>query len=140
MPPKWPSRWAAKNIWRPLTTRLPHNILFRIIEWYVPRWIPIDNWLLQHSHECNRFNPLRYAGIIGGLIPCYNYIKHSWAQGLSLDQIKQWAILDTFDALTPVYDQPQEIPVVESWFREANLREIYVGKGAQENIKGNARK
>lgn len=132
-PQRWPSRWSCKNVWRPITTRLSHNVTFRVIEWYVPRWIPIDNWIERHA-------PYRIKRLINGLIPCYNYTRASWAKEMNPDQIKQWAILDTFDALTPKYDQPQEASEVESWFREADLRDSYVGPGEHGFIKGNARR
>src|SRR2546428_560604 len=38
-------RWSAKRLWRPLTTRLPSRWLRRLVEWYVPKWLPVDTRL-----------------------------------------------------------------------------------------------
>jgi ubiquinone/menaquinone biosynthesis C-methylase UbiE/uncharacterized protein YbaR (Trm112 family) len=35
--------------------------------------------------------------------------------------LKEWAILDTFDMLSPAYDQPQTLRTVQNWFRNAKL-------------------
>ena len=130
---KWPSRFASKYLWRPITKRLPHKLLFNIVEWYVPRWVPIDNWSQKHMHW-------RLARLLEGLVPCINYSKAPWAKGFTEEQIIEWAVLDTFDALSPAYDYPQVIPTVQAWCEEAQLRNIKVARGAQGNIKANAEK
>lgn len=43
--------------------------------------------------------------------------------------LKQWAILDTYDMLAPAYDFPQTFESAEAWFREAGLKDIEVGPG-----------
>ena len=123
----FPSRWNSKYLWRPLTRRLRPEILFRIVEWYVPHWLPVDMVLSR--------TPLLGAGV-ACLIPCWNY------QGifpLSADQIKEWAVLDTFDALSPRYDRPATLGAVRRWFEGAGLVEIEVRRGGN-GIIGNARR
>lgn len=121
------TRWTSKYLWRPITTRLSPQTLFKIVEWYVPKWLPIDT---------------RLAGIpwIGhrlvGVVPCWNY---TGMLPLSREQLKQWAILDTFDALGPKYDKPQTCAQVLSWFEQAGLAEVQVGRGSN-GIVGNATK
>jgi hypothetical protein len=58
---------------------------------------------------------------------------------LSREQIKQWAILDTFDALSPQYDKPQACADVLAWFQQAGLSDVQVGRGSN-GIIGNATK
>ncbi len=60
---------------------------------------------------------LRYA------IPVANY---EGLLPLSPTQLKQWAILDTFDMLAPRYDQPQTPATLEEWFQEAGYDDIQV--------------
>lgn len=123
----WIYRWTAKNWYRPITKRMSRERLRSIIEWYVPRWIPIDNM-------CQRIPVLR--SIVPAIVPCWNY---TGMLPLTEDQIKKWAILDTFDALSPWYDSPQTIPVVRSWFEEAGLEAIEVRAGGN-GILANGRK
>jgi hypothetical protein len=43
-------------------------------------------------------------------------------------QLKEWAILDTFDMLAPAHDHPQTVETVLTWFKEQGLAEIDVGR------------
>jgi hypothetical protein len=42
------------------------------------------------------------------------------------DQLNQWALLDTFDWLSPTYDQPQTATALRTWFEEAGFQEIEI--------------
>jgi hypothetical protein len=75
---------------------------------------------------------------IDGLVPCNDYRGADWARGMSDEQLEAWAVLDTFDALSPKFDLPQDAETVRAWFQEAQLCAIAVGRGANGNIKGNA--
>jgi SAM-dependent methyltransferase len=123
---RWPTRWTSRHLWRPITRRIPHKWLFRIVEWYVPRWLPIDNRVQQIP---------KLGKYLTGIVPCWNY---TGILPLTEEQIKQWAILDTFSALAPVYDHPQTITEVRSWFEEAGLLGIDVRDGSN-GIVGTAR-
>jgi SAM-dependent methyltransferase len=123
----WTTRWTSKFWYRPLTKRLPRDLMRRIIEWYVPRWIPIDNFL-------QKVPVLR--SVIPAIIPCWNY---TGSLSLPPEQIRILAMLDTFDALTPTYDQPQTIEAVRSWFEECGLQCVNVRFGGN-GIIGTARK
>jgi hypothetical protein len=48
---------------------------------------------------------------------------------LSEEMLKEWAILDTFDMLSPAYDSPQFIETVQKWFKNANLCDVDVHYG-----------
>jgi SAM-dependent methyltransferase len=123
----WTSRWTSKFWYRPLTKRLPRSVMHQILSWYIPRWIPIDNF----------FQRIPVArSIVPAVVPCWNY---SGMLPVSREQIEIWAILDTFDALTPAYDSPQSAETVQSWFEEAGLSEIEVTAGGN-GIIANARK
>jgi SAM-dependent methyltransferase len=49
--------------------------------------------------------------------------------GLSEEMLKEWAILDTFDMLSPAYDYPQTIETFRGWFEQAGMKEIDVHYG-----------
>ncbi|MBA3765944.1 MAG: methyltransferase domain-containing protein [Acidobacteria bacterium] len=123
----WIHRWTAKNWYRPLTKRMPRTMLRKFVEWYVPRWIPIDNL-------CQRLPVLRT--VVPAIIPCWNY---TGMLPLTADQIEKWAILDTFDALSPRYDSPQTIETAREWFEEAGLLEIDVRAGGNGILAGGVR-
>lgn len=111
------SRCGAKYWWRPITKRLPTSLLTRIVEWYVPRWLPVDNFL-QRIPKLGRF--------LVAIVPCWNY---TGILPLTPEQIREWAILDTFDALSARYDSPQTVAGVGAWFEDAGLEDINVRPG-----------
>jgi len=123
---RWITRWTSKYWYRPLTKRMPRDLLRRIVEWYVPRWIPVDNRL-------QSVRGLRY--LVPAMIPCWNY---TGMLPLSDQDITKWAILDTFDALSPKFDSPQTLATMQEWFHEAGLLDIDVRPGGN-GILGNGR-
>jgi SAM-dependent methyltransferase len=110
-------RWSAKTLWRPLTTRLPRSWLRRLVEWYVPRWLPIDTRLARVP-KLGRF--------LTAVVPCWNY---TGLLPLSRAELEAWAVLDTYDALSPRYDQPQTLETVHEWCAAAGLVELDVRPG-----------
>ncbi len=123
----WVYRWTAKYWYRGITKRMAPDTLRRLVEWYVPRWLPIDTW-------CGRQPVLRR--LVPALVPCWNY---SGIMNLSPDLIEQWAVLDTFDALSAYYDKPQTRRRVRRMFEADGLADINVRVGGN-GILGNARK
>lgn len=120
-------RWNAKRLWRPLTARLPRNVLRRIVEWYIPRWLPIDN-KLKAVPGLGRF--------LVSVIPCWNprglYDELTWEEQVA------WTVLDTYDALAPTYDKPQSLEDVRRWCEHAGLEDVDVhfgGNGIEVNAK-----
>ncbi|WP_180982190.1 hypothetical protein [Cylindrospermopsis raciborskii] len=47
---------------------------------------------------------------------------------LSETQLREWAILDTFDWLSPMYDNPQRKATVQQWMQESGLVNVEVLK------------
>ncbi len=123
----WTTRWTSKYWYRPLTKRMPREMLRRFVEWYIPRWLPLDN-------RVQRVRVLRY--VVPALVPCWNYTGQL---PLTPEQLRAWAILDTFDALSPAYDTPQTAEILQSWFVAAGLAEINVRPGGNGFL-GNGRK
>src|SRR4029453_3476245 len=90
-------RWSAKTLWRPLTRRIPRERLRRVVEWYAPRWLPGDTRRARVP-KVGRFRP--------AALPCWNY---TGLLPLDHEELRTWAVLDTFDALSPRYDEPQTL-------------------------------
>jgi SAM-dependent methyltransferase len=117
--------YKSKYLWRPLTTRMPRERLLRLIQWYVPMWLPLDTVIKKL--------PL-VGNTLGMFVPCWNYCFLP----LTRQQQVEWAILDTFDALSPAYDLPQSEKTIREWFERAGLENIDVRVGGN-GVLGNGR-
>lgn len=105
----WSKYWI-----RPLTRRIPQPLLFRLVEAATPFLLKVSEGLARVPGLRRR---LRY------LVPVVNY---RGVIPLSDRQLREWAILDTFDMLAPAHDHPQTQETVEAWFRLAGLQEFEV--------------
>jgi len=105
----WPKYWL-----RPVTTRLPSAVLFKNVQRAV-RWLWPVSLAVGRVPVIGR--KIRYA------IPIVNY---EGIYPLSPEQLKEWAVLDTFDMLSPAYDQPQRAATVRAWLTEAGLDDVEV--------------
>lgn len=103
---------------RPLTKRINKIKLLNFIKWYVPKWLPISNLLIK----------VPFIGkFLAQIIPVVNFSQQF--PMLNKEQQLEWSILDTFDMLSPEYDNPQSISTLKKWILKYNLEEIYCGKG-----------
>jgi hypothetical protein len=112
----WKSLVTPKYWLRPITKRLPKKALFSGIQTVLPvllgisrliGWIPVGGKYLKR------------------LVPVANY---EGELPLSKEQIKEWALLDTFDWLSPEYDNPQTPESVRAMMEKAGLHDIVVAK------------
>lgn len=104
----------GKYLLRPVTKRIPQRRLFRALEASVPA-------LLAVSQALGRV-PLagRY---LKRLVPIVDY---TGIYPLSDAQLREWALLDTFDMLAPRYDKPQTPRAMKKWFEDAGLVDVEV--------------
>jgi hypothetical protein len=105
----WPKYWV-----RAISKRLRTEPLLRVVKGMVRCLLPVS-LLLGRTPLVGR--KLRYiipVAIYEGLYP------------LSVEQIHEWAILDTYDMLAPKYDQPQTMRRLRQWFEEAGFVDIEV--------------
>ena len=117
--------YKSKYLYRPLTTRVSQEWLFRFIKWYIPRWLPFDTFAKR----------IPVVGrVVGLLVPCWNYRYLP----LSMQARTEWGILDTFDALAPSYDKPQTEAAVVEWFKSAGLVDVRVRLGGN-GVLGNGK-
>lgn len=114
----WKSIFLSKYWFRPITKRIEHKKLLRFIKWYIPLWFPISSMLIRIPY---------FGKFLCQLLPITNYSLQF--PTLSKEQLIEWAILDTFDMLSPEYDQPQTINTLRSWAAEAKLEITYCGDG-----------
>jgi SAM-dependent methyltransferase len=118
--------WKSKYIWRPISKRMKPETLLRFLEWFIPKWLPLDTALKR----------IPVAGMyLGSVIPCWNY----YYTDLSPEQKRLWAVMDTFDALAPAYDIPAHIDDVRGWFADLGWTDVEVRPGGN-GVVGNGRR
>lgn len=117
----WPKYWL-----RPLTARIPPRRLFPLVEHVVPWVLPLSR-VLGRVPRLGRW--LRHA------VPVANY---EGIYPLTKSQLEEWAVLDTFDMLSPIHDHPQSAATIEQWLYDAGFvdRQVYrvghlVGRGTR---------
>jgi SAM-dependent methyltransferase len=105
----WPKYWL-----RPLTRRLPSHTLIALVERMVPVLLPVSSALGRIPRLGHH---LRHA------VPVANY---DGVYPLSGAQLREWAILDTFDMFASAHDYPQTAKTVRGWFMSAGFDDIRV--------------
>jgi SAM-dependent methyltransferase len=105
----WPKYWL-----RPLTRRMPAERLLPLVSRMVKVFWPLS-LALGRTPLVGR--KLRHA------LPIANY---EGLLPLSTTQLKEWAVLDTFDMLAPAHDHPQDVPTLKGWFEAAGLVDVEV--------------
>jgi SAM-dependent methyltransferase len=91
----------AKYLVRPLTRRLPKGVLLALIRLAAPLLFPVTDALYRVPH---------LGRLLAFAVPFADYTK---VPGLRYGDRYRAAILDTFDMLSPRYDQPQTREEVE---------------------------
>jgi SAM-dependent methyltransferase len=121
------ARWLHPKPWlRPLTSRMSPERLFSLVERSAPS-------LLAVSRGVGRV-PL-VGPLLRRAVPVANY---EGLYPLSPEQLREWAVLDTFDWLSPRYDRPQTPQTLHAWMTEAGLGDIQVFRAG--HLTGRARK
>lgn len=119
-------RWTklfSKYWFRPVTKRLKKETLLRLIEGVMPVAFPVTNLLF-------RLPVVGRVFMFG--IPIANYVHE---KRLSRDQRYAWAVLDTFDMLSPYYDQPMTEAEATTALKQADVR-ARRGEGNGLNLVG----
>ena len=120
------NRLFATKYWaRHVTKRLPPEALYALTRRYVEAMWPVSGVI--HRLWGNWINWLL-------LIQDYRGIYE-----LPDELLREWAVLDSFDALSPAYDQPQQLETVRRWFEQAGLAEVDVHYG-YNGIEGRGRR
>jgi SAM-dependent methyltransferase len=104
----WHVKFYSKYLVRPITKRLPKQLLLKIIEKSAPVWFPLTSFLYSLP------NPL--SKILKFMIPIVNYVDFEYT---TRQNAVSEAILDTFDMLSPTYDKPIKKSEVQKWVNES---------------------
>lgn len=108
--PRKPWTKLYSKYWlRPFTKRMQKEKLLKMIQGVMPVAFPITNVL---------FSIPKLSRVFQFMIPVANYVHE---KQLSRDQRYSWAILDTFDMLSPAFDQPMTESEAREPLAEAGL-------------------
>lgn len=110
----WYSFLLPKYILRPVTKNLPEEKLFNFLNQITP-------CLLNLSIAIKKIPLL--GKILYRLIPVANY--HG-VLPLNEEQLKAWALLDTFDWLSPSFDNPQSEKTLKEWMQNSGLKNVKI--------------
>ncbi len=108
-------RWTllcGKYLIRPLTKRMNKKTLLFAIRLLMPILFPVTEVLFRIKALNKLFT---------FVIPVANYVDN---KQLTMRQRYNWAVLDTFDMLSPYYDQPQVQADVERSLRGAGIGQM----------------
>ena len=104
----------SKYILRPITKRIPKNLLLFLIQKSVPLSLFIFDIL----------NKLK-LGFLIRFLPITDV--RGFPKNLNNNQRIEWAIMDTFDALSPEFDNPQRLNKVIKMFEESGCQVTFGG-------------
>ena len=126
----WWTKVHAKYIWRPITKKWDNEKLLNIITKNI-------DWMIKTT---SFFTKIGIGKIVNRFIPIVD-IAGTFPKNMSEDQLREWAILDTFDMFSPEYDQPQKISTVKRWFEENGMEQVWGGEikydhGVSRVVKG----
>jgi len=110
----WYTKVHSKYFLRPLTKRLPKPLLL----WLIRRNI---RWMLGLFNLLCRLR----LGVFTRFIPITDV--RAFPRTLSPAQLREWAVMDTFDAFSPEYDNPQRVDDVAHMFPIHGCEVTYAG-------------
>jgi 2-polyprenyl-3-methyl-5-hydroxy-6-metoxy-1,4-benzoquinol methylase len=120
----WKSLMHLKYWLRPITKRISKPKLFEAIEFMVPKLFPVSSVLCK-------------VPVIGhhlrNIIPIANY---TGLLPLNKKQHLEWSILDTFDWLSPEFDNPQTPKTISNLMRFTGVEQIEVIKAGHLVARG----
>jgi len=121
--------YFPKYFWRPITSRMDPDKLLKVVESYIPLWLPVDTFIKRIP---------KIGSYLAGMIPipCWNYFY----LGLSPEKCLEWAIMDTFDALAPKYDIPKTKKEIGRWCDSPFLDEIDIFYGSNGIVANGSKK
>jgi SAM-dependent methyltransferase len=111
----WWTKINAKYILRPITKRMPHDRLLSLINANV-------DWLIKAHFFLHRMG----LGVLTRFLPICN-VKESFPATLTKSELREWAILDTFDQYSPEHDHPQRIENVARMFERYGASVTFSG-------------
>ena len=111
----WRTPFLGKYYIRWITRRISPAALHRFVRWHV-------GWVFPLTARLYRVIG-RPAGVLSWMLAVASYRRLVTADEATL---KELAMLDTFDMLSPAHDQPRNVRMVRGWCRLAGLEDCHV--------------
>ena len=111
----WWTKIHAKYILRPITKRMPHEKLLRLIEKNV-------DWLIKAHLILHKIG----LGVMSRFLPIVD-LRALSTLSLTAEQFREWVVLDTFDMFSPMHDHPQRIKKVAQMFQRHGANVTFAG-------------
>jgi SAM-dependent methyltransferase len=119
----WWRRLVETKYWvRPITNKLKPMTLYKLCRWWVRFLWPLAT-CLRSIPQGFRLSRFLLVADHGPAVPIPDQMR------------REWAVLDTFDWLSPAYDHPQSLVGFRGMFDRAPLEEVEVVRG-QNGIEG----
>ena len=110
----WYTKFHSKYILRPITKKLNHKLLYKIISLNI-------NWMIKLFDLLCSIN-LKFLTRFIPIVDLYLFPKN-----LTKYERKQWAIMDTFDMFSPEFDNPMRINKVKKLFSKMGCKVTFSG-------------
>lgn len=110
----WYTKFHSKYLLRPLTKRLPKPLLLKLIRFNIRWMLALFDFLSTMGF-----------GALTRFIPITDV--RGFPSSLSPAQRLEWAVMDTFDAFSPEYDNPQRVQDVVRMFSSRSCEVIHAG-------------
>lgn len=101
---------CAKYILRPFTKKMNHEKLLKKIENNI-------DWMINATHFLQKIKLGAFTRFLP-IIDVYGTLPYKI---LSKKELREWAILDTFDQYSPQHDHPQTLSQVTRWVKDCGL-------------------
>lgn len=112
---------------RPITRRMSPQRLYPLVAGYIKLMWPLAKLINKIPVVGPKINRMLLI------------VDYRGRYDLSEEMLQEWSILDTFDMLSPAYDQRQTIQTFRQWFETSPLQDIEVHYG-YNGIEGRATK
>jgi SAM-dependent methyltransferase len=107
------TKLQAKYMLRPFIKNKNSKQLLKLIENNV-------DWMISAT---NFFNKIKLGKFLNRFIPVCD-ISGTHPAGMTKNAQREWVVLDTFDMLSPQYDQPQKKQSVKKYLEELGLKNV----------------
>jgi 2-polyprenyl-3-methyl-5-hydroxy-6-metoxy-1,4-benzoquinol methylase/uncharacterized protein YbaR (Trm112 family) len=111
---RWTNLVHPKYVLRPFTTKVSAERLFGLLQRMVPTLMRISRTVAAIPLIGRYLRRMVPVADYTGILP------------LSDAQLHEWALLDTFDWLSPRYDRPENAKTLDEWLRGAALSDVSV--------------
>lgn len=100
----WWTKVCIKYMLRPFTKKWKHDKLLKKIEQNI-------DWMIKVYFFLHKIK----LGILTRFLPICDIYGCTPYEELSIEQLREWCVLDTFDVYSPEHDYPQKISTVKKW-------------------------